>query len=56
MRVQESRAKSRITRSTLIWEIPAYGLVSILGALGCAVLLGKFGAIEVEDGPNASSH
>jgi hypothetical protein len=31
-------------------------LVSIPGALGCAVLLGKFGATDVENGPNASSH
>ena len=35
--------------------VVAYGLVSILGALGCAHLLGRPGAIEVEDATDATS-
>ena len=35
--------------------VVAYGLVSILGALGCALLLGRLGAIEAEDATDATS-
>jgi BASS family bile acid:Na+ symporter len=39
-----------------VTAVVAYGLVSILGALGCALLLGKLGAVDPEDACDASSH
>jgi BASS family bile acid:Na+ symporter len=38
-----------------IAAVVAYGLVSILGALACAMLLGRRGAIEAEGAPDAPS-
>jgi hypothetical protein len=36
--------------------VVAYGLVSILGALGCALLLGRLGVTEAEGAIDATPH
>lgn len=38
-----------------VTAVVAYGLVSIVGALGCAVLLGRLGAVETDRADVASS-
>jgi bile acid:Na+ symporter, BASS family len=48
-------AASDFSGTPAIAAVVAYGLVSILGALGCALLLGRLGAIEVEDATDATS-
>jgi BASS family bile acid:Na+ symporter len=49
-------AASDFSDTPAVTAVVAYGLVSILGALGCALLLGRLGAIEAERAPDASSH
>ena len=49
-------AASNFAGTPAVTAVVAYGLVSIFGALGCALLLGRPGAIEAEGSPDASSH
>jgi BASS family bile acid:Na+ symporter len=49
-------AASGFSGTPAVTAVVAYGLVSILGAVGCALLLGRLGAIEAEGAPDASSH
>jgi BASS family bile acid:Na+ symporter len=48
-------AASNFSDTPAVTAIVAYGLVSILGALGCAFVLGRLGAIEAEGAPDATS-
>jgi BASS family bile acid:Na+ symporter len=46
-------AMSDFSNTPAVTAVVAYGLVSILGALGCALLLGRLGAIESEGARDA---
>ena len=46
---------SNFAGTPAVTAVVAYGLVSILGALGFALLLGRLGAVEAEGAPVASS-
>jgi BASS family bile acid:Na+ symporter len=48
-------AASDFSGTPAVAAVVAYGLVSIFGALGCALLLGRLGAIKAEDAPDAKS-
>jgi BASS family bile acid:Na+ symporter len=48
-------ATRNFSSTPAITAVVAYGLVSILGALGCALLLGRLGAIEAEVTADAST-
>jgi BASS family bile acid:Na+ symporter len=49
-------ATSDFSNTPAVTAVVAYGLVSILGALGCALLVGQRGANESEGIPDAPSH
>jgi BASS family bile acid:Na+ symporter len=49
-------AESGFKGSPATTAVVAYGLFSILGALGCALLLGRLGVIESEGARDAASH
>jgi BASS family bile acid:Na+ symporter len=46
---------SDFSNTPAVTAVVAYGLVSILGSLGCALLMGRLGAIESEGAPDAST-
>ena len=48
-------ATSNFAGTPAVTAVVAYGLVSILGALGCALLFGRFVAIEPKNAHVASS-